>query len=132
MYKACSYCYGIHRKGEACPKKPQERKYEKKEPNEIIKFRNSRAWQNKREYIRQRDGYMCRICAVGYKDQIVRYEPDISVHHIEPLSEAWEKRLEDNNLICLCSYHHSQAESGKIDKKLLKILAISSIFSDPH
>ncbi len=131
MYKACPYCYGIHCKGEVCPKKPQEKRYGKKEANYIVKFRNSKAWQTKREQIRRRDGYMCRLCAAGYNNQPVRYEPSISVHHIESLSVAFEKRLDDDNLICLCQYHHDQAETGKIDKKLLKKLANLPLFSHP-
>lgn len=72
---------------------------------------------------------MCRLCAVGYGGEPIKYNPDVSVHHIEPLAEAWDKRLEDNNLICLCSLHHKQAESGGIDKELLKKLAVSDVFT---
>ena len=123
MLKACPYCKGIHPKEYICPQKPSF-----KAQNRITAFRNTKQWQRKREAIRKRDGYMCRLCAVGYEDNPVKYNSEVSVHHIEPLAEAWEKRLDNDNLICLCSYHHEQAEKGNIDKKILKKLAISSIF----
>nr|MDP5197191.1 HNH endonuclease [Neobacillus sp. 179.-C4.2 HS] len=44
---------------------------------------------------------------------------NIEVHHIVPLIEAWDKRLEDSNLISLCAYHHKMAESGQIPKNEL-------------
>lgn len=44
---------------------------------------------------------------------------DISVHHIEPLDERYDLRLDDGNLITLCAYHHSMAEDGLIPKGIL-------------
>lgn len=124
MLKACPYCSGIHPKGYVCPKKPLRKKN-----NDITTFRSSKQWQRKREHIRRRDSYMCRLCAVGYGGEPIKYNPNVSVHHIEPLAEAWDKRLEDDNLICLCSHHHELAESGRIDKELLKKLAVSDVFT---
>ncbi|MCM1380362.1 MAG: HNH endonuclease [Muribaculaceae bacterium] len=100
-----------------------------KRQNDITAFRNTKQWQRKREEIRRRDGYMCRLCAVGYGGKPVKYNPEISVHHIEPLAEVWEKRLDDGNLISLCCCHHEQADNGEIDKELLKKLAVSDVFS---
>ncbi|MCM1023845.1 MAG: HNH endonuclease [Prevotella sp.] len=124
MLKACPYCKGVHPIGYICPKKPVRKKQ-----NNIAAFRNTKHWQRKREEIRRRDGYMCRLCAIGCCGEPVKYNPKVSVHHIEPLAEAWEKRLEDDNLICLCSRHHEQADNGEIDKELLKKLALSEVFS---
>ncbi|MDE7289785.1 MAG: HNH endonuclease [Oscillospiraceae bacterium] len=124
MLKACPYCKGVHPIGYVCPKKPLRKKNDR-----IAAFRNSMQWQYKREHICRRDGYMCRLCAIGYGGEPVKYNPNVSAHHIESLAEAWEKRLDDNNLICLCSRHHEQAENGEIDKELLKKLAVSDVFS---
>lgn len=124
MLKACPYCNGVHPKGYVCPKKPARQVH-----NNIVAFRNSKQWQRKREHIRRRDGYMCRLCAIGYGGKPVEYNPNVSVHHIEPLAEAWEKHLEDGNLICLCSHHHELAENGEIDKELLKKLAVLDVFT---
>lgn len=48
---------------------------------------------------------------------------NISVHHIEPLSQAWDKRMDDDNLITLCGYHHEEAEKGNISRRILKQIA---------
>lgn len=128
MLKACPYCKGVHPIGYVCPKKPLRKKNDR-----IAAFRNSMQWQYKREHIRKRDGYMCRLCAIGYGGKPVKYNSNVSVHHIESLAEAWDKRLDDDNLICLCSgygnTHHEQADNGEIDKELLKKLAVSDVFS---
>lgn len=124
MMRACPYCNGIHPIGYVCPKKPLRKKN-----NDIAVFRGTIQWKRKREYIRNRDGYMCRLCAIGYRCKPIKYNPNVSVHHIDSLAEAWEKRFDDDNLICLCSDHHKQAENGEIDKELLKKLAVSDVFS---
>ncbi len=130
MLKACQYCGRVHPKGYVCPNRPQrDNRYSGDE--RIRKFRNSKAWQRRRQYVRERDRHMCRVCAAGYDGKPVRYEADVSVHHIEPLAEAWELRLDEDNLICLCSYHHELAEKGKIPRNYLKKLAISELFSPP-
>jgi len=48
------------------------------------------------------------------------------VHHIEPIANAWDKRLEDDNLISLCRYHHELAEKGTIPAKELKSIILES------
>uniref|UniRef100_UPI0013DE6288 HNH endonuclease n=1 Tax=Mediterraneibacter glycyrrhizinilyticus TaxID=342942 RepID=UPI0013DE6288 len=53
-----------------------------------------------------------------------QFETDnISVHHIVPIAEDWERRLDDENLITLCSKHHEMAERGEIKRK--KLLSIA-------
>jgi predicted restriction endonuclease len=38
--------------------------------------------------------------------------------------EDFSKRLDDDNLICLCAYHHKMAEAGEIGKdELLEIVS---------
>nr|WP_237068746.1 HNH endonuclease [Lysinibacillus sphaericus] len=51
---------------------------------------------------------------------------DLEVHHIEPIANAWDKRLEDDNLISLCRYHHELAEKGTIPAKELKNIILES------
>ena len=77
-----------------------------------------------------RDRNMCRLCAIGYGNKPIAYVSEVSVHHIVPLSVDFDKRLDDDNLICLCGYHHELAESGKIPAILLKKLAKSEVSSD--
>ncbi len=47
----------------------------------------------------------------------------LSVHHIVPLAEDFNRRLDDGNLITLCGFHHEQAERGVISRELLLELA---------
>lgn len=125
MKKACPYCNKFHDMDFLCPKRPQRYKSN----SAIVKFRNSTQWRRKRELIRMRDRNMCRLCAIGYGNKPVEYVSDISVHHIVPLAVDYNLRLNDDNLISLCDYHHELAENGKIPVDLLKNLAKSDDLS---
>lgn len=116
MLKSCSYCGRIHKRGEVCPSKPKR----KKEPNRINKFRWSRKWANKRKQINKRDNHLCQICIRKLYNTTQQYNfTNIEVHHIVPIHEDWDKRLDDDNLICLCAYHHKMAEVGEIPREIL-------------
>lgn len=118
MLKSCKYCGGIHDSKYVCPRKPIRTNYK---VTDIDKFRWTKGWQRKRNEINKRDKYMCQICIRKlYNTQRQYNYTDIEVHHIETLAEAWDLRLEDSNLICLCAYHHKLAESGKIPKEELE------------
>lgn len=127
MLKACSYCGRLHDSKYMCPQKEtriKERQTHKTEQGKQAKtFHNSKKWQDKREEIKARDNYCCQVCARGLHNPSRQYETeDISVHHIIPLVEDYEKRLDNNNLITLCSRHHEMAEKGGIDRsELLRI-----------
>lgn len=127
MLKACSYCGRLHDSKYMCPQKEariKERQTHKTEQGKQAKtFHNSKKWQDKREEIKARDNYCCQVCARGSHNPSRQYETeDISVHHIIPLVEDYEKRLDNNNLITLCSRHHEMAEKGGIDRsELLRI-----------
>ena len=116
MLKSCPYCGKIHPRDYVCPSKPQYSKHN----IQIDRFRNSKAWKLKRIEIAQRDLHMCRLCAIGYSNQPAKYNGDISVHHITPLAEDYSMRLDNGNLISLCSYHHELAESGNIPRETLR------------
>lgn len=118
MKAVCKYCGKIHEKSFDCGKKPQpKKKYNNKES-----FRWSNDWKKKRNDIRDRDNHLCRWCLVNGR---ITYK-DLSVHHITPLEEDYERRLDDDNLITLCDRCHEDAESGKISKVDLLRLAKES------
>ena len=110
MLKACPYCGRIHDKQFDCGKRPTFGRYQQQDA-----FRSTQAWQRKRAWIRERDMHLCRWCLTLGR---LSYT-NLSVHHIEPLHEAWGERLEDSNLITLCSPCHEQAEAGKISRAAL-------------
>ena len=119
MKKTCQYC-GIVDEDHVCPhRKRNYQKYEK--GNEKDKFRSSRMWKKKRTAIKQRDRYLCRVCITGEYDTFNQFTyHDLEVHHIESINDNFDKRLDDDNLITLCVYHHKMADRGIIPKSFLK------------
>lgn len=83
------------------------------------KFRGTYAWKKKREDIQELDKCVCVVCR--FKEKRITIN-NLSVHHIESLEENYELRLEDNNLITVCDYHHEEAEKGLISKQELRNL----------
>lgn len=122
MLKSCKFCGRIHDSSYTCELKPK-RKYNKRD-SRIDIFRSSALWQKKRETIKKRDLNLCQICIRNLFNTNFLYKyKDLQVHHIIPIQEDWDKRLDDDNLITLCPYHHELAEKGKITrKKLLEIV----------
>lgn len=112
MLRTCQYCGRIVDTNHRCKRKPT---YEKKD-KEIVKFRNSKEWKNKRNEIGMRDKHLCRYCL---KNNRIIYE-SIDVHHIIPLKNNFELRLDNNNLISLCRMCHEEAEKGNISKEELQ------------
>ena len=120
MMKSCSVCGGMHKVGVRCPQKKSAKKIGGIED----KFRWSKAWQDKREEIKQRDKYMCVHCFKKHEGEpinkdMINYR-SLSVHHIVPLCEDYDKRLDDDNLITLCGACHEEAEQGKISRETLR------------
>lgn len=111
VLRSCKYCGRIHDRRHDCGRKP---KYKKRFTN-IDGFRSTAAWQKKREQIRQRDMNLCQICIRNLYGTIQQYTYDgLSVHHAEPVEQAWNKRLDDDNLLLVCDMHHEMAEAGEI------------------
>lgn len=123
MYKSCTYCGKIHETTYECPMKPK--KAHRVDTNdhkavEIRKFRDSHAWRKKRTQIQERDLHLCQVCMRKLYNTINQYTYDnTSVHHIIPLIEDMSKRLDDSNLITLCSMHHAYADDGYIPVNIL-------------
>ena len=127
VLKSCSYCGRIHDSKYICTQKEQkirDRQFQRsKENKRVYDFHRSYKWKNKSIAIRERDNYCCQVCKRGLHNPDRQYETDnISVHHIIPVAEDWERRLDDSNLVSLCLKHHEQAEKGQIKRdELLRI-----------
>ena len=114
--KSCVYCGKIHDSKYDCGRKPQRAK----DKDDLYRFRNSKAWQLKREEIKERDNYLCQVCARRLYNTIVTYNTnDLSVHHIKPARQNWDNRLDNDILITLCGPHHEMAERGDIPASVL-------------
>lgn len=121
MLKACSRCGRIHERGFVCMPRTA---YKQERNSQADKFRNTSVWRQKSEDIKKRDIHLCRICLTKQYNTLIQYNSQkLSVHHIVPLNEDYSKRLDDDNLITLCSYHHELAEHGTIPRRLLLDLA---------
>ncbi len=125
MLKSCRYCGRIHPSNYVCPKKPKPAKHRN---SKTASFRKTYAWQRKRSSIVRRDFYLCRICNEGSYGVFGTpgLDQELQVHHIEPLEERFDLRLDDGNLLTCCSRHHQMAEDGDIPRDYLHDLAKTS------
>ena len=116
MLKACSRCGKIHKQGQCTS--PSLPRYERQRTSEADRFRNRKVWQRKAKEILERDYHCCRVCLSAG----IINSNDLSVHHIIPLASDFDKRLDNENLVTLCRYHHEEAERGLIRRReLLKL-----------
>lgn len=83
-------------------------------------LRRRASWTNKSRDIRERSLYLCAVCQDRGE---ARADDDIEVHHITKLKEDPSGLLRDENLICLCVFHHKQADRGELSADYLRELA---------
>ena len=111
--KSCGRCGKIHAYNEKCYVGKEYKK------NRIDNLRSKYAWTLKAEEIKRASNYLCAICL---QEGIYTYD-GLETHHIVKLQDNPDGLLDNYNLICLCKYHHKQADNGEIDKDLLLRLA---------
>ncbi len=120
MLKSCKYCGRVHDSKYNCGHKPVRKKIRTTQSS----FRSTEAWKRKSLEIRDRDHYLCQVCTRNLYGTVNRYNNrQIEVHHIIPLAEDYDRRLDNNNLISLCAMHHEIAESGGIPREVLLDIA---------
>ena len=68
--------------------------------------------------VRERDRWLCAACAHAEPPRYVSAR--LSVHHIDPVAERWEGRLDPANLVTLCPACHEAAERGDIPRGRLR------------
>lgn len=121
MNKTCTIC-GIVPMNHVCPY-ATPKKHTRSPDGTIEKFRSSQRWKNKTRSIKSRDLHLCRVCRSDRHETRLQYNSeDLEVHHIVPLVEDFNKRLDDDNLITLCARHHKMAERGQITREELRSL----------
>ena len=124
MYKACSKCGKIHDSNYICTKGKIYRGGNER------KLRNTYKWAKKSREIRESAHNLCEVC----KDKGVYTYDGLEVHHIIKLKENEDGLLDNNNLICLCTQHHKQADRGEIDidylRRLVEIREQPPAFND--
>lgn len=110
MKRYCTICHKIH-EGRCKPVFARDSRADR--------FRNTQAWRSKSAVILDRDYHCCRVCYAAGNI----CTSGLSVHHITPLAVDYDRRLEEDNLITLCRFHHEQAERGAIKAGFLRELA---------
>lgn len=124
MLKACCKCGKIHSRDYNCQPATQTQR----RCSQADKFRNTKYWREKAAEIKRRDFQMCRVCLLKlYNTKLQINGEKTSVHHIIPLAEDYSRRLDNDNLITLCSYHHELAEKGVIPRAHLRDIAASPL-----
>ena len=110
--KSCSKCGRIHPRGYNCNK---GRIYATTEER---KLRSKYAWTKKAKQIKEDANGLCEVCRA---EGIYTYD-GLEVHHITKLKDDPNGLLDDDNLICLCVYHHKQADDGELSEDYLREL----------
>ena len=115
MLKACSRCGKVHDSNYICNHN-RGRKFVNTDENRL---RSRYSWKQKREEIKDRAFYLCEVCM----DEGDYSQKDLEVHHIVKIKEDPALYLENDNLICLCVYHHKLADKGELSAEYLISLA---------
>ena len=75
-------------------------------------------WKQNRKKINSRYKYLCHVCLNGKYEIFYSYTYDeLEVHHIVPIEEDYNIRLDSNNLIKLYRMYHEMGEVGEICKE---------------
>lgn len=128
IYKRCPRCHKRILEGTTCPCLVQYRKAQKKERNKDYdryrrnkknaEFYHSRAWRMTSDTVRAKYMYIdvYAFCKTGH------VIPSDMVHHIVPISQDWNKRLDVSDLIPLSNKSHAEihARMKKEDENLVK------------
>jgi 5-methylcytosine-specific restriction protein A len=69
-------------------------------------FYNSGAWRKESNHIRAKYIEACLMCLIKYNILV----PSDMAHHIVPIRDDYDKRLEDDNLIPLCHCCHNNID----------------------
>ncbi len=90
-------------------------------------FYHSTAWGKIVKLVRTRDNELCQLC---YADN--RITKGRIIHHIVPIKDNWNKRLDPINCICLCDachtavhkkYDNSRQDKAHMQQHLKKIIS---------
>jgi 5-methylcytosine-specific restriction endonuclease McrA len=116
QYKACCRCGKIHPSGYKCRAGVS---YKPRTDYEENRIRHTKAWEHKREEVKEKASGLCEVC----RDRGAYTYVGLEVHHIEKIRDRPDLSFDNSNLICLCRLHHRMAELGQLGKDYLRDLA---------
>lgn len=99
----CDKCQQEYNARQKKQQKEYDTKIRYKRDKKYHDFYNSSAWGQVRQAAIVRDHALCQDCLK--KHRITPYD---TVHHIIPIKLDWNKRLDINNLVCLCESCHQE------------------------
>ncbi|HHV61139.1 MAG TPA: AAA family ATPase [Firmicutes bacterium] len=93
-----------HAKEEATRKAEWQRRYDQQaRDSRVVEFYHSQAWLALRRRALERDAYLCQPCLREH-----RITPADTVHHIVPIEQDWDRRLDLSNLEAICRACHNR------------------------
>jgi len=107
----CDKCQPLVDKATAARKAKYKAKYDKKYNRtkrnpKYAQFYRSREWKTLRAVKLSQSNYMCDECKAKGVVSLA-----VDVHHVIPISRAWDKRLDIDNLKCLCVKCHNEVHN---------------------
>lgn len=131
MLRSCKYCGRIHDDKMMCPGRAKAAyRYQYRCGTDADRFRRTKAWTDRSIQIRERDHYMCLCCKAQLAGTVRQIETEgLSVHHIVPVEEDYDLRLDEENLITVCSVHHEMCEREEITRDMQRKLVQESILN---
>jgi 5-methylcytosine-specific restriction enzyme A len=105
------YC-DTHQQQQQADKRVTNQHYDKyQRDRRSTLFYRSGAWRKLRTYIYNKQHGLCQRCL--QRGKVVRADV---VHHIEEIKEAWDKRLDEDNLECLCHDCHNKEHGHSLNR----------------
>ncbi len=99
----CSTCQAKVDEDVTLDKRKRNQRYDKQRNKETTSFYQSKEWKALRSIKLARVGYMCEDCKAQSKISIAD-----EVHHMEEVSNNWDRRLDFTNLKALCKKCHNK------------------------
>lgn len=87
---------------EAYRKASNKRRAMKNRDNKEQAFYSSLSWRQLRKYVLSKCKGICVYCLLEKNE----FNEGKDIHHIETLKDNWDKRLDADNLVCLCRECH--------------------------
>ena len=102
--KYCDDCGKVAVKEKRITKQKSDKKYNAHRDERHQQFYHSKEWQLLRAVKLTKAGYQCEKCKESGHTVMA-----VDVHHVKPISLDWDKRLDMDNLECLCLACHNKA-----------------------
>ena len=80
---------------------------------EIESFYASKEWKQCKAIVKRKTKGLCYMCKVLADNAKGKYKIAEDYHHIKNLIDNWELRLDWNNIMPLCQYHHRKIVHAK-------------------